>query len=347
MNSKLEDICNLLSKAGALLRPIGFLDPKDSPVGVYAGLPIQDCQSIPMFSNFTARLCGLSDQWHAHFPAVQSQGLSAVLGIYLPGNPSLVGFLSLPGEAEFDKSFLQPITDDAYIVELPIAELPGQDSRIALLGDSPELDVAFVGGSQGMYRVFAEANCRRQSFDIYGVFASSPRPGSMIPEESVPRAGYLEKLAQPWLGQNDIQGQYQLGFLFIAKAVSSEITGVPVIDHEELLTNSIGFQYPDSSLSHTAEPWSANASLALATYMADPVPAKAEEAARWLLAVDDVLANFHFPELWELHAKHFPVALQSDENPLEGSGFCASCGEEFEFNSDTFCGNCGEAREVS
>jgi hypothetical protein len=300
-----------------------------------------------MFSDFKNQLCGLSDQWHAHFPTVRSQDLSAVLGIYLPGNPILVGFLSLPGENAFDKSVLQPITDDAYIVDLPITDLPGQDSRVALVGDSPELDLAFVGSSEGAHRIFAEANCNHQSFDIYGVFASSPRPGSLIPEEPSPSAGYLEKLAALWMGQKDIQGQYQTGFLFIAKSLSAEIKNVEVIDHELLLARSSEYRYPDSSLERKTDPWTASTNLALATHVATPTPATAEEAARWLLASDMVLASFHFPELGHLDEKFFPVASVPQYNLNEISGFCSSCGEEFEFDADRFCGNCGEARRAS
>jgi len=347
VSSRLEDICNVLSKAGAILRPIGFLESKDSPAGVYAGLPIQACQSAPLFSDFKTQLCGLSDQWHAHFPTVKSQDLSTVLGIYVPDHPTLVGFISFPGENVFDRSVLQSVSNDASVPELSIAELPGQESTLAWLGDSPPLDVAFVGTSEGVYRIFAEANCQGQSFDIFGIFTPAPRAGSLLVEDDAPNESYLKKLTSPWLGQQNLDGLYQSGFVFLSKSLSNELNGVPAIDHEQLRSNSIAFQYPPSSLANKAEPWMASASLALATYMADPGPAKAEEAARWLLAVDDVLANFHFPELWELHSKHFPVDLNLDEHPLEGSEFCNTCGEEFEFNSDMFCGSCGEARVAS
>ena len=347
VSSKLEDICKPLAKAGAILRPIGFLDPKDSPAGVYAGLPIQSCQSGPLFSDFKTQLCGLSEQWHAHFPTVRSQDLSVVLGIYVPDHPNLVGFISFPGENVFDRSVLQSVSKDAVVLELSIADLPGQDSKLAWLGDSPSLDVAFVGSSEGAYRIFAEAHCQGQSFDIYGIFRSAPRSGSTLADEDAPNGDYLKKLTSPWLGQQNLGGFYQSGFVFLAKSLSTELNGVTVVDHEEVLSNSIAFEYPDSSIETMAEPWVASASLALATYTADPGPAKAEEAARWLLAVDDVLANFHFPELWELHAKHFPVVLMSDENPIERSEFCDSCGEAFEFDADQFCGACGEARGVN
>lgn len=344
MSSSLKEICTALAKSGAALRPIGFLESKDSSVGVYTELPIGPCLSNPVFSNFTSHLCGAEEQWHAHFPTVRSQDISPVLGIYVPGSANLVGFVSLPGENQFDKSVLQPIIEDGFVVEFPITDLPGQESKIAWLGDSPDLNVAFVGSSEGAHRIFAEADCQGQGFDIFGVFTSSPRSGSQIAEQPAPSASYLEKLAAPWLGQKGMQGHYQSGFLFVSKAISSEITGIDFIDHELLVAQSAEFRYPGSSLEWKTYPWLASAYLALATHRESPTPATSEEAARWLLALDSQLSNFHFPDLSELYGKHFPVVPEPDENTKAISGFCSSCGEGFEFDADKFCGNCGEAR---
>lgn len=352
MSPILKELCSALAKSGAVLRPIGFLESKDSPAGVYAELPIGPCLSKSVFSNFTSQLCGAEEQWHAHFPTVRSQDISSVLGIYVPGSANLVGFVSLPGENQFDKSVLQPILEDGYVVEFPITDLPGQESKIAWLGDTPDLDVAFVGSSEGAHRIFAEANCQGQGFDIFGVFTSSPRPGSLLDEEPAPGESYLEKLTAPWLGQKNISGLYQSGFLFISKAISGEIRGLDVIDHATLLAQSSGFSYPDSSLDWKTYPWLASSYLALATHMATPTMATAEEAARWLLACDWALANFHFPELSTLDGKEFPVVpssnqsvrTESDEILNRTPGFCSFCDEKFEFDADKFCGNCGEAR---
>lgn len=348
MSYLLSDLVSVLEKSEVLLRPLGFYNPHESPVAVYPELPIGHCQSAPVFSNFEVQKCGLSERWHAHFALVGSPALNSVFGIYLRGGETLVGFLSFPGEGDFDQSVIQTINDFAKVPEYSPRELPGGESVVFRLGNSPSLDEVYVGATRFNSSSYVRVGCGGQQFEIFGLLAAIQEKTEKPALLAKPPTLHLGELASLWRDQPGVKDRYLAGFIFLNTQVSGLLGQVPEVDHESLKRRAESFRVTTEWLLPSYHCWRQNAVLAMANYIANQNQELAIEAAAWLKSAAELeLSNFHFPELEAVEEKSF---LKVDGQPramMEDTESCSNCGESFEFMSEKFCGSCGSARGVN
>lgn len=342
MTIRLRDILAVLEELDATIQPIGFYNPRKSPVGVYPDLRIGQCKSRPIFSNFQIEHCGLNEQWHAHFPVVGSPVVNSVLGIYLREGHQIVGFMSLPLQAYFDQAILKAINEFAMVPEFSPREISGADDVAVLLGESPALNRVFIGATNNRDPWdFAEVGCTGETFDIYGVFTAVTSTLETAPGLDGPTKLHLKELSTLWSSQPSLADSYLSGFAFLAKRFVAAVPNSSEVNHE-LLKSKSASRVSTDWVNPQADCWRENAVLAMANYIANPTEELAREAASWLGGrLWNSWAKFHFPGLQEVDEKFYEYSLiKIDEE-------CAECGELFEFDSDRFCGSCGFQRGVS
>ncbi len=345
MRYVLSDLLSELAKLDAYFRPLGFYDPQESPVAVYPELPIGHCESKPVFSGFEVEKCGLREQWHAHFPLVGSPALNTVLGIYLRDSDALVGFLSFPGQSDFDHSILKSINDFARVPEYSPIEIPGGESTLLRLGGAPSLDEVYVGATNYRNSSYVQVSCKGQPFEIFGLLStisgSAEKPTLLTKATKL----HLGELATLWRDQLDANDSYLAGFIFLSKELGGSIGHVPEVDHESLKRNSSSFAIATERTTPSFHCWRENAVLAMANYISNPSQELAVEASAWLKGASEwELSNFHFPDLEEIEGKSFPKSETHIRAKNASGHSCSNCGDAFELNSDKFCGSCGYAR---